>query len=151
MNNRQKHLIINLISIVTITTVFVIIMMNVKDMLNKSESMTAMNQIGREIIKHRKLNNSLPPEHVIQQNRPNIAGSARLGTLHYRAMWIGYDADDNTILAYTKKNYRSFFLKSGYVVLKLDGSVEWINEREFEELFKDQKSPTEPDMGSSLP
>lgn len=69
-----------------------------------------------------------------------MEGSVRLGTVQYRAIWITFDSKDDTILAYTQENYHSLFLKSGYVVLWLNGKVEWMEAGRFENLLAGQQS-----------
>ena len=140
MNKRQKYLIRSVITVLTITVVFIVLMINVKDLLNKKEAMRAMEIVGREVLNYRKQYTSLPPETYLTKIKEEFG---RLGTLHYRAQWIGFGSEPNTILAYTGKNYRSLAASPGYVVLYLDGRVEWMSKKEFEELLKEQQTARE--------
>ena len=143
MNKRQKSLIRSIITVLTITVVFIVLMMNVKDLLNKKEAMRAMQTVGKEVLTYRKQYASLPPESYLARIKEQFV---RLGALHYRAQWIGFDSEPNTILAYTSKNYRSLVASAGYVVLYLDGRVEWMGKKEFEELLKEQQTAREIEM-----
>ena len=49
---------------------------------------------------------------------------------------------DTTILAYSQKNYRGF-VKAGYIVLWLNGKVEWINKKQFEKILAAQQEQQE--------
>ena len=140
MNKRQKHLIRSVITVLTITVAFIVLMMNIKDILNKNEAMRATEIVGREVLKYRRQYASLPPERYLDRIKEEFV---RLGRLHYRAQWIDFDSDPNTILAYTPKNYRSLAADPGYVVLYLDGRVEWIDKKDFEELLKKQQTERE--------
>jgi hypothetical protein len=140
MNKRQKSLILNIILVLAITTAFIVLMMNVKDLLNKKEAMRAMGIVGQELLNYREHYGSLPPESFLANIKEQFV---RLGTLNYRAQWIGFDSEPNTILAYTYKNYHSLAARRGYVVLRLDGRIEWIGKKQFEELLRKQQTSSE--------
>jgi type II secretory pathway pseudopilin PulG len=129
-----------LIIVLVITAAAAFTMMNVKDFINRKEGMRAMTQLGQHILEYRKTYGSLPPESYIEKIKGSLEGSVRLGTVQYRAIWITFDSKDDTILAYTQKNYHSLFLKSGYVVLWLNGKVEWMEVSRFENLLAGQQS-----------
>jgi hypothetical protein len=143
MNKRQKSLVLNVIAVLVITVAFIVLMMNVKDLLNKSEAMRAMGTVGREVLNYREQYGSLPPESYLTRIKEQFV---RLGALHYRAQWIGFDSEPNAVLAYTKQNYRSLAARSGYVVLRLDGQVEWMGKRQFEALLREQQTSREIEM-----
>ena len=81
--------------------------------------MRAMEQLSREVFKYREDQGILPPESYIASIKKNLEGWVRLGNLQYRARWIGPEATDDEVLAYTEKQYRSSLLSDGYVVLRL--------------------------------
>lgn len=141
MNKRQRSIITNFIFVTVGTTIFIGVMMNVKDVINKSEAIRAMEVLGQGVSKYRDKNHSTPPESYFNRLK-NSASTIRLGDVHYRAQWIGFDNGPDTILAYSYKNYK-FFVKRGYVVMRLGGNVEWIERREFTELLKKQQTETE--------
>jgi hypothetical protein len=68
----------------------------------------------------------------------------RISELQYRAQWIEYGCDPNTtVLAYAEKNYRGL-VKGGYIILWLDGKVEWINnKKQFEKILAAQQQQQE--------
>ena len=143
MNKRQKHLIRSVITVLTITAAFIVLMVNVKDLLNKKEAMRAMEIVGEEVLNYRRRYASLPPESYLTNIKEDFV---RLGTLNYRAQWIGFDAEPNTILAYAAKNYHTLAADPGYVVLYLDGRGEWMDKKDFEELLKEQQTTREIEM-----
>ena len=67
-----------------------------------------------------------------------------MGSLRYRALYIGPNAPGQTILAYSLKTHPSSLLRDGYVVLRLDGTIEWMPADRFSALFATQRTPAEP-------
>jgi hypothetical protein len=146
MNKRQRALLIESISIIIITIVAVIAMINLKDYVNRSEAMRAIAQLGEKVLKYRETNGSLPPQSYVEQIKEGLEGHVRLGKLQYRARWIDLGAHPDEILAYTEKKYRSSFLDDGYVILRLDGRVQWMRKEEFEKLLAQQQTSVEKQM-----
>ena len=105
--------------------------------------MQAMEQLGQKVLDHRNEYGSVPPESYIDGIRKNLQGSVRLGNLRYRARWIDFECPPDEILAYTEKNYHSLLLSSGFIVLRLDGSVEWMDKQNFKTLLAQQQSSIE--------
>jgi hypothetical protein len=140
LTKRQNIIVAKLIIVLVITAAAAFTMVNVKDFTNRKEGMRAMTQLGPRILEYRKTYGSLPPESYIEKIRGSLEGSVRLGTVQYRAIWITFDSKDDTILAYTQENYHSLFLKSGYVVLRLNGKVEWMEAGRFKNLLAGQQS-----------
>ncbi len=141
MNKRQRSIIANFIFVTAGTAIFVGAMINVKDVINKSEAIRAMELLGEGVRKYRESYHSTPPESYFNQLK-NSVSTVRLGDVQYRSRWIDFDDGPDTILAYSYKNYR-FFVKRGYVVMRLDGSVEWIEREKFIKLLKKQQSDAE--------
>lgn len=146
MNRRQKAIIVELLTVVAVTVAAVVAMINFKDWVNRSEAMRAMEQLGRIVFKYRELNGLLPSESYVAGIREDLEGGVRLENLHYRALWVDFEADPNEVLAYTKKTYRSSLLSDGYVVLLRDGSVTWMGVNEFEALLAQQQTEEEIEM-----
>jgi type II secretory pathway pseudopilin PulG len=146
MNKRQKNLLIDFIVVVIVTTIAVVAMVNFKDYVNRSEAVRAMTQLGRIVLDYRKEHGAVPPESYVSTIKENLQGRARLGDLRYRAQWIDFEATPDEILAYTEKNYRSLFFRKGYIVLRLDGRVEWTDKQSFEQMLAAQQSPLEIQM-----
>ncbi len=146
MNKRQKDILTNIITVLVITAIAVVAMINFKDWVNRSEAMRAMEQFGREALRYRKANGSLPPESYINNIKDKLEGSARLGKIHYRALWIDFKSPSDEILAYTEKNYRSLLFSPGFIVVRLDGTVQWMNRQEFVALLSEQQGPMEKQM-----
>jgi len=141
--SRQKRLLTESVVVLTATVAAVVGMMNLKDYVNRSEAIRAMNQLGVRVLEYRKVNGSLPSQSYVDSIKGQLEGSVRMGTVRYRALYIGLDAPDSTILAYSLKRHPSSFLKDGYVVLHLDGRVEWMPTEQFADLFAPQQAPAE--------
>ncbi len=143
MNRRKKAILLESTVVLTITVMAVLAMIIFKDKTNQREALLAMQQLGAKILEYRQEYGVIPPESVVENIRPSIQGNARLGTLHYRARWIGLDAKDSEILAYTRKHYRSPLVDNGTLVLYLDGRVSWLTPHEFQILLDHQQSDEE--------
>jgi hypothetical protein len=146
MNKRQKSLISEFILVCVIIIVAVMALLNFKDYVNRTEAMRAMTQLGQLALDYRRERGSVPPEYYVKEIKEQLEGRARLGRLVYRARWIEYGAKGDEILAYTRGGY-GMILGSGYIVLRLDGRVEWMGEKEFKKLLDSQQSPDEKRFG----
>ena len=150
MNKRQKAILIRFITVTVVTAIALVAMINFKDWVNHSEAMRATEQLGQIVLEYREKRGLLPPESYVDNIRGNLEGHRRLGKLYYRARWIDFESTDDEILAYTEKNYRSLLVGKGYVVLRLDGRVEWMGKQEFETLLAQCQSPMEIEMFQQL-
>ncbi|MHC4465374.1 MAG: hypothetical protein ACYSYW_02330 [Planctomycetota bacterium] len=121
-------------------------MINFKDWVNRSEAIRAMEHLSQIVIQYRQDHGAVPPESFVDSIRDDLQGGARLKELVYRARWIGFESIPEDILAYARKETRSFFIKDGYVVLRRDGKVEWMKEADFEALLAQQQSQDEIEM-----
>lgn len=146
MNKYQKLVLIKFTGVIVFTAVVVIAMVNFKNWVGHSESMRAMEQLGNIVLKYRKVNGSVPPQSYVDEIRQNLEGNVRLGYLVYRAQWIGFDSTKDEILAYSKRRKRLMLFDEGYIVLRLDGRVEWVGKKQFEELLARQQSSMEIQM-----
>jgi hypothetical protein len=145
MDKRQKSVIYNFIFVFVITMAAVVGMINLKDYINRTEAMRAMEHLGRVVLAYRAQHGSVPAKYYVDEIKKEFEGSARLGKLHYRARWIEFGATGDEVLAYTQKHYRSIF-GSGYVALRLDGRVEWMKGKEFRALLDAQQSAEEREL-----
>lgn len=143
MNHKQKKLLENFTLVILITAAMVIGLLNFKDWVNHQESMRAMQHLGQIVLDYKQKNGSIPPNYYVDDIRKQLEGTERLGDLRYRARWIEIGADPNTILAYSRKNYKRFLFGAGAIVLKLDGGVEWMDKKEFDPLIAKQQSSVE--------
>lgn len=150
MNKRQKAILVKFITVIVITAVAVVAMINFKDSVNRSEAMRAMEQLGQIVLQYRKNHGAVPPESYVDGIKEDLEGHIRLGNLRYRARWLDFESTPDEILAYTERNYRSLLVGKGYVVLRLDGRVEWMGKREFETLLAQHQSPMEIQMLQQL-
>ena len=146
MNRRQKDVLINFVVVIAITVVVVMGIINFKDWINRSESRRAMEHLGQIVLKYRQEQGTVPPEFDIDRIKTTLEGHARLGKLNYRARWIDLESTSDEILAYIRKDYSSLLFGPRYLVLRLDGRVEWMGIEEFDKLFAQQRSPMEVQM-----
>lgn len=143
MNKKQKIIVAKFAAVTAITAVAALAMINVKDLVNRAEGIRAMQQLGSKVLNYKETYRSLPSESYIDAIRENIQGHARLGKIQYRALWITLESEPNEILSYTEKNYNSLFINDGYIVLMLNGNVEWMGKKTFEKLLESQQSQME--------
>jgi hypothetical protein len=143
MNRRQKSLIRDFIYVIVFTALAVIALLNLKDYVNRAEAMRAMGHLGKIVLGYRQAHGAVPPQLYVDQVRSDLEGGVRLGNLVYRARWIGFGATGDEILAYTKKDYHNLIFGTGYIVLRLDGRIEWMGENEFKKLLASQQSAEE--------
>lgn len=146
MNKHQRAILVEVSTVILVTVIAVVAMINFKDYVNRSEAIGAMEQLGRIVVKYRKANNTAPPESLVLGSKEDLKGGVRLGDLQYRGLWIDFNSEPNDILAYSLKHYPSSLLDDGYVVLQLDGTVKWMGTEEFEELLASQQSEVEIEM-----
>jgi hypothetical protein len=146
MNRRQKAILTSIVTVIIVTVFAVLVLINFKDWLNRSEAIRAMEHLGRIALQHRKERGLVPPQSYVNRVRGDLPGSVRLGNLQYRGLWIDFESSGDEILAYVKKEYHSSFFSDGFIVLRLDGRVEWMGEKKFKELLAQQQSPMEIQM-----
>ncbi len=146
MNRRQKALLTESMLVVAATALAVVGMMHLRDYINRSEAMRALDQLGRRVLEHRTRYGSLPPESFVTAIRGELEGAVRMGNVKYRALYIGPDAPADTVLAYSERRYPSCFIGKGFVVLRLDGTVLWMPVDQFASLFATQRTPAEPNV-----
>ena len=146
MNKRQKAILRKFIAVMVVTAIAVVAMINFKDWVNRSEAMRAMEQLGQIVLQYRKDHGSVPPESYVNNIKERLEGHVRLGKLQYRARWLDLESTPDEILAYTERNFHSLLVGKGYVVLRLDGRVEWMGKREFEKLLAQHQSSMEIQM-----
>lgn len=141
MNRRQKSIIRSFVFVIVGTAAFVIGAANLKDFINKSEAMRTMDMLVPKVQEYRRQYGILPLESYVTEQR-RLLGDVRLGEINYRAQWIKFGAPGDTVLAYIRKNY-SLLVGKGYIVMRLDGQVQWMGIEEFENLLKQQQGEVE--------
>jgi len=141
MNLKQRSTILNFVTVVVITTVFVLIMANVRYIVNKSEATRSMELLGQRVKIYRQQQHSTPPKSFVMGGDHSIS-IARLGDINYRSHWISYDAKPDTILAYSYKKF-GVLAGKGYIVMFLNGDVTWIEKKQFEQLLAKQQTQAE--------
>lgn len=143
MNKRQKSLLINGLAVITLTFITVSALINFKDWTNRSESIKAMEHLSRIVFQYRKSRGAVPPETYVNGIKAELEGNPQLGKINYRARWIHFDSKPDEILAYVEKKYNSLLFSPGYVVLRLDGRVEWIGKEEFDIILPESERQKE--------
>ena len=146
MNRRQKTILGNTTAVIVITAIAVAAMINLKNWVNRSESMRAMEDLGRIVSQYREKYGSVPPESYIDRIKEELEGHVRLGEVIYRAQWISFESTPDEILAYTEKHHSSWLFGKKHIVLRLDGRAEWMDKQELETLLAHQQSSQELEM-----
>jgi hypothetical protein len=146
MNKPQKRILANFAVVLLVTATAVVGMVELKNMVNRSEAMRAMESLGRVVGDYKQKNGSVPPESYVDGITKSLEGQLRLGNLCYRAQWIAFDSPPDTILAYARKDYHSLFFRPGAVVLRFDGRIEWMDKASFDKLIAGQQTPMELEM-----
>jgi hypothetical protein len=146
MNRRQKIVLIKSVTVIVITFVAVVAMINAKDWVNRSEAMRAMEQLGERVLDYRKVHGFVPPESYVTNIKESLEGHLRLGPVQYRGLWMDFESTPDEILAYCERRYPSSLLDDGYVVLRLSGKVEWLGKQEFEAELARQQGEKEIEM-----
>ena len=146
MNRRQKAILTNSITVIVVTVIAVVAMINLKNWVNRSESMRAMEGLGRIVSQYRGKYGCVPPESYVDGIKEELEGHARLGKVIYRAQWIDFESKPDEILAYTERPHSSWLFGKQYIVLRLDGRAEWMDKRVLETLLAQQQSFQEIEM-----
>jgi hypothetical protein len=146
MNRRQKTILKNTTTVIVITAIAVAAMINLKNWVNRSEAMRAMEDLGRIVSQYREKYGSVPPEAYIDRIKEELEGHVRLGKVIYRAQWIDFESTPDEILAYTEKHHSSWLFGKKCIILRLDGRVEWMDRQELETLLARQQSSQELEM-----
>ena len=144
MNRRQKKTITDFVLVMAFTLLFIAAMFNVKEFIKKSEALRSMKILSKILLEYHKNSGSFPPQFYIDKQIEQL-GFVRLGNLEYRARWIRFNSEPDTILAYAHYNYL-FWAGDGCVVLRLDGSVEWMDKNNFEKVLTEQQTQYEIDF-----
>lgn len=146
MNKLQRRILVNFAIVTAATIAAALVMFELKNWANRSEALRAMEQMAKVVADYKQKNGSVPPESYIEGLKMKLEGQVRMGHLNYRARWIGFDSPPDTVLAYVKKDYHSLFFKSGVIVLRFDGRVEWMDKTSFDKLYARQKKPLEEEI-----
>jgi len=146
MNRRQKTILGNTATVIVITAIAVAAMINLKNWVNRSESMRAMEDLSRIVLQYREKYGSVPPESYIDKIKEELEGHVRLGKVIYRAQWISFESTPDEILVYTERPNSSWLFGKKCIILRLDGRAEWMDKRELETLLAQQQSSQELEM-----
>jgi hypothetical protein len=143
MLRRQRLILIKFLLVISFTALSVFAMINFRDWVNRSEAITAMEHLGMNINDYRQKTGHVPPRSYIDSVLPNLPGYLRLGKLIYRGTWIDINSGEDQILAYSPKKFSSLMVSDGYVVLSLNGTVDWMDKETFETKISQQQSRKE--------
>ena len=143
MNKQQKWVLIKFTAVVLITVGSVAVITELKNGVNRAETIRAMEHLGKIVSDYKQKNGYVPPESFVDNLKESLVGQARLGDLHYRARWLDADSTPDTILAFARRGSRSLFLKPEVIVLLYDGKVQRMEEESFNKLFAAQQKPEE--------
>lgn len=120
MNKRQRLLLIKLCTVMGLTIALIVGLSQYRSVINKSEAIKSMNILSMEIAKYHLSHEELPPKDYIEEVISKY-GLSRIGSVECRSRWIEPGSGPETILLFSKKNYKTLFVKPGYVYLtKMD-------------------------------
>jgi len=143
MNKLQKAVMTKLTSVLVFTLVAVVVFVNLRGIVNRSEAKRAMAHLRLIVNEYKERNGFLPPESFVRRAKQQYGWDTRLNDLRYRGLWITFESQPHEILAYTKDARSSFFSGNRHLILRLDGSIEWVGEKPFHELLSQQQSRDE--------
>jgi hypothetical protein len=118
-------------------------MIIINDRVIRSEALRAMNLLSDRLLKYKDTYGALPPETYLDTILGDIPGNLRLGKLKYRAIWITLESGPEEIIAYSEREFRSISTTKGFIVLRLNGKVEWMEKKKFTALLESQQSQME--------
>ncbi len=123
MNKHQKQLLARFCIVMALTIALIAALSQYRNVVNKSEAIKAMDVLSMEIAKYDLFHGELPPKDYILEviNRYKLF---RIGSVKCRSQWIEPGSGPETILLFSKKNYNSLFVKSGYVYLTKEDMLE---------------------------
>ena len=143
MNRQQKWVLIKFTAVVLITVGSVAVIAELKNGVNRAETIRAMEHLGKIVSDYKQKNGYVPPESFVDNLKESLVGQARLGDLHYRARWLDADSTPDTILAFARRGSGSLFVKPEVIVLLYDGKVQRMEEESFNKMFAAQQKPEE--------
>jgi len=138
MNRRQRALLIESLIVLAVTLVAVTVLINLKDWTNRREALRAMANISQQVQAYEREHGSIPTPDYIDSLKDSAPGHARLGELKYPSRTAEHNSPDTDILAYTQQRYRSYLIRSGYVVLFRNGQVSWMLPEQFQSVSAEQ-------------
>jgi len=143
MNKLQKAVVTKLISVLVFTGLAVAGFVYLRGVVNRSEAKRAMQHLYKVVTEYKQKNGFLPPESFINRAKDDFGWHIRLGDLEYRGLWIDSESQPQEFLAYTRNERRSYLFGSKHLVLRLDGTIDWIEKKRFRELLAQQQSRDE--------
>jgi hypothetical protein len=143
VNKRQISVVRHFLTVIIVTLLFVFGLINVRDMMNRSEMQREMESLAQSIKEYRQTNGSMPPESVV---RPILERFSRLNPVDYRAKSILYDSPPDTVIASCKQRSYSILVETAYIALRLDGRIEWLSPADFERIMKEQEDARQQEL-----
>lgn len=128
---RKKKVLIDVAVVLVITALSVVGIIHLKDYINRRDALLAVEQLGEKILAFRESQGTLPSEETVQTLMNEVSGRTRLGRFTYRASEITPESKPDTLLAFTQQDYKSLIVSNGYIVLRLDGTVQWLDTQQF--------------------
>ena len=74
MNRKQKATLIKFTTVIVITIIAIFVMVNLKDWVNRSEAVRAMEQLSQLVLQYREKHGSSPPEYYINSIKEKLQG-----------------------------------------------------------------------------
>ncbi len=123
MNKRQKQLLARFCIVMTLTIALIVGLSQYRNVVNKSEAIKSMDILSMEIAKYDLYHGELPSKGYISEVIARY-GLFRIGSVECRSQWIEPGSGPETILLFSKKNYKSLFVKPGYIYITKEDMLE---------------------------
>ncbi len=123
MNKRQRQLLVRFCIVMALTIALIVGLSQYRNVVNKSEAIRSMNILSIEIAKYNLYHGELPSSSYISDIIARY-GLLRVGPVECRSQWIEPGSGPETILLFSKKNYNSLFVKSGYIYITKEDMLE---------------------------
>jgi hypothetical protein len=143
MTQQQKTIVIRFVLVLFLTLLAVFALLHIRDLINRSEAMKAMKIIGQQIMAYKEANGLYPPESFVNDLTADLRGYGRADVTEYRGRWLTSDSGPDEILAYVYKTFGLKLTGDGYVVLRHNGRVEWMEADAFKSLLAHQQTQAE--------
>lgn len=151
MNKLQKAVVTKLISVLVFTVISVVVFVYLRGVVNRSEAKRAMEHLRQVVTDYKERHGFLPPESFVTRAKEDFGWNMRLDDLQYRGLWIDSESQPHEILAYTENERNSYLSGSKHLILRLDGTIDWIEKKRFHELLAQQQSQDEIKRLQKLP
>jgi len=150
MNRKEKSFLKHAAVVIALTTAAILALMYIKDRINRFEAKRVMELVARPIVTYSDTHLTLPPQSFVEDLLENLQGYARGTSIKYRGHWVEFDGPPDQIVAYNFTPCPHSFLPDGYTVLRLDGTITFMDAETFKSVLARQQTQAELDTLEAL-